>query len=417
MANISDLDLDIIQKQLAVLETNSVQFTSKMYDLFVSTTPMDVELNVWVYDKEGQSDKLVMDTIKLPNRAKGNIPAKYGEGSPVGTVEASLGTLYVDTSDDGNGAVYIKKTVDGTDGWSQIMTQVELEAHENNQAAHLLYLARKNGSDSEYFNVKDVNEDDFDADPEIFGSYAINMRSLDGLLGGTKNLDTNTHENIVSAINEVVLANNYDAGCAVWSNAKDATTNNTTLFSIRDVNGTNTNCLVIRPFIGTSPDGRKHIFNTENMDYPTVSTGNQSGVIAKGTYSVYAIPGYALTSNGSHNKKEPDPTRAQIALVRGKYRKTIYRPYIGAEWDGWLDLSSVPYQFKIMWLDPSTETLKYTTTAKRSGTGDVPRGFMTFNCYTTSAGGPEAGDIDSSSNYTEDVDVTDFIYLGTLTVD
>ena len=96
-----EIDYKIIERQLAILMTNSVAFSSKLYDMFVSSTPMDIEFNVWTSVDE-------YETITVPNRAKGNIPASYGKGSPEGQVEASYGSIYLDQED---GSVYIKTTM------------------------------------------------------------------------------------------------------------------------------------------------------------------------------------------------------------------------------------------------------------------------------------------------------------------
>ena len=64
-----ELDYKIIERQLAILMTNSVAFSSKLYDMFVSSTPMDIEFNVWTavdeYETitEGKNGEEV--TIKL----------------------------------------------------------------------------------------------------------------------------------------------------------------------------------------------------------------------------------------------------------------------------------------------------------------------------------------------------------------
>ena len=87
-----ELDYKIIEKQLAILMTNSVAYASKLYDMFVSSTPMNIEFNVW-------TGVDTFETITVPNRAKGNIPASYGEGSPEGIISSSYGSIYLDLSD------------------------------------------------------------------------------------------------------------------------------------------------------------------------------------------------------------------------------------------------------------------------------------------------------------------------------
>jgi hypothetical protein len=405
MAQLNEIDLDIIQKQLAVLETNSVAFTSKMYDLFVSTTPMDVELNVWVYDKEGNSSQLVMDTIKLPNRAKGNIPSKYGEGNPsTGGVEASLGTIYVDTT---TNTIYIKKTNGGSDGWSRLITEQEMKDHNDSDAAHDGHLAKVEGDKTRHFKVADVSEDELNEFPEIFGDYAVNMRSLDNLLGGTKNLQTLDQTNIVNSINELVESNAYDAGCVVWSNAKDELTNEPTIFAITDPNGNDQLKITFRTFIATAPDGRKHLFNCDHMGAGLPITTIDSNA----TYSVYAIPGFGVT-NGKIDRTKPDWTRAMIAFVRGRFNKSVNKPYVSAKWDGWMDLSSIPYDFKLMGTNDITGKLEYVDTVPLALNNDGARkNFIIAKCYADAVFDADPDDPWYSKN---SIETKDFIYLGTI---
>ena len=44
---ISNTEIDKMQRELAILMTNSVELQNKMYDIFVNKEPCEVELRVW----------------------------------------------------------------------------------------------------------------------------------------------------------------------------------------------------------------------------------------------------------------------------------------------------------------------------------------------------------------------------------
>ena len=86
-----NIDLEVIQENLAELLTNTVNLTSVFYDIFLNPEPMDV--NIQMFDDNNQ-----LITVTIPNRAKDRITPYVGEGSPEGVVSAPIGTTYVDTS-------------------------------------------------------------------------------------------------------------------------------------------------------------------------------------------------------------------------------------------------------------------------------------------------------------------------------
>lgn len=109
----STLNTDIILENLCELLTNTVNMTSKFYDVFLNPTPMDVEL-------EQFNDQNELITVVFPNRAKDRILTKFGEGSPEGVVEAPMGTMYIDTA---SSEVYIKVSGDDEYGWIPVSSE------------------------------------------------------------------------------------------------------------------------------------------------------------------------------------------------------------------------------------------------------------------------------------------------------
>ena len=103
----SNLSIDIIIENLCELLSNTLNMTSKFYDIFLNPTPMDVELEQYNEDNE-------LVKVVIPNRAKDRILTKFGEGSPEGVVQAVMGTMYIDTD---ASEVYIKVSGDDEYGW------------------------------------------------------------------------------------------------------------------------------------------------------------------------------------------------------------------------------------------------------------------------------------------------------------
>jgi len=319
-----DIDYKIIERQLAILMTNSVAFSSKLYDLFVSSTPMDIEFNVWTSVDS-------FETITVPNRAKGNIPASYGIGSPEGEIEASYGSIYLDQSD---GSIYIKTTLDGSDGWLKLITQTDMEGHDRSTTAHDGVLAKIDGAYANGLPRQFIVADAIDGVPHESDDlhdgtyYAINKGSLFKLLGGLENLRTEDKTDVVSAINEVSESSNYDAGCAV-NGVKNTFSNNAAFISVIDDEQAEHSLVLSAPFVVTSPAGKKYTF-TENMTISLSATGMRDDQI-----------------NSIYLDLDPDELGhiGKVVIRPGLFHKQARRPYILSEGDGWLDTSSVPYRF------------------------------------------------------------------------
>lgn len=101
------INIDVILENLVELLSNTLNMTSKFYDIFLNPTPMDVELEQYNEDNE-------LVKVVIPNRAKDRILTKFGEGSPEGVVQAVMGTMYIDTD---ASEVYIKVSGDDEYGW------------------------------------------------------------------------------------------------------------------------------------------------------------------------------------------------------------------------------------------------------------------------------------------------------------
>lgn len=327
MAN--DENYKIIEKQLAILMTNSVAFASKLYDMFVSTVPMDIEFNIW-------TGVDTFETITIPNRAKGNIPANFGTGTPEGNVDASYGAIYIDQEDN---SVYIKVTIDGTDGWKKIITDSDLLAHDRSKLAHDGILAKIDGAYANgvphTFIVADAIEGVPHETSELNEDYyAVNKGSLFKLLGGLENLNTEDKTNIVSAINEVLDANQYDSGCAISGNVNIFTNESALMSIITDELGEST-LVLSAPFVVNSPSGRKYTFN-ENIEVNLINAGVKAG----NTYSIFLD--VSLDDFGN---------RGRIIVLPGKYYKQARKPYVFSLNDCWLDTGCVPYKLLQVELD------------------------------------------------------------------
>lgn len=308
----AEFDHDKLQRQLGILMTNSTSFMSKLYDLFVSSVPMDIEIKVWT----GDEDNLKFETITIPNRAKGSIPALYGKGSPEGVVEASYGTLYIDEDYQ---SVYIKTTIQDTVGWVQVITSEDMDAHNLDASAHDGVLAYVHGDIANYFEVADL-EDDCDYD----GNYAVNKNSLFKLLGGLPNLLTEDKTDIVSAINETVLTNNFDTGCVV-SGASIKVDNYPDFMTCNDATKS---LILVAPFVLTSAKGVKKTIKTKIV-YDLVANN-----LSYGTYHVF----YDLDTD-------------ELVFKTGDYYMSSNRPYYMGLNDVWFNTGYAPYSMNVLSCD------------------------------------------------------------------
>lgn len=107
-----------ILKVLTKLATTYTNMASVFYDVFYNTEPKDVTFEM--FNKEGE-----LVEVTIPNRAKDLENLLSGEGSPEGSLEASVGVLYQDLL---NGDLYIKETESGNEGWNQFTTKAFLES-------------------------------------------------------------------------------------------------------------------------------------------------------------------------------------------------------------------------------------------------------------------------------------------------
>ena len=329
-----ELDIDKIQRQLAVLMTNSVEFQSKMYDIFVSSTPMDVEVKVW-------TDENAFETIKVPNRAKGNIPAQFGSENPEGAIEASYGTIYFNEV---NGKLYIKTALSGTDGWQGIVTGAALEYHNTYDLnAHEGTLAKIHGDENTEFKVADITNESPD-------SLAVNKGSLFALLGGLESLKTDDKSSIVSAINELVDFNHSDGPSAVivdTATAIDPTSNKSRILSLEQTQSDTYRIRVLSPFIAVDSKGIKHrcpamSLELAEADVIIKSTGGYSG------YSVFV----------SFELEDMDSAgNPRLRMLPGRYYVSAHKPYLMQEKDSWLDIGNMPYTVKVMERNSTTNEL------------------------------------------------------------
>ena len=103
---------------LSKLATNYSNMALAFYNVFYNPTPMDVTIQMF-----DEAD--VLQTYVIPNRAKDRNLILNGEGNPEGFVAGSYGTIYQDTS---NGEVFIKGTESGNTGWNVIVTKDILDS-------------------------------------------------------------------------------------------------------------------------------------------------------------------------------------------------------------------------------------------------------------------------------------------------
>lgn len=110
------MDINVIAQNLAELLTGQVEMASMFYDLFLNPEPMDVTFKVYTSDN-------TLEEVTIPNRAKDRNYALEGTSTPEGSVEAPVGTAYVNTS---TGSIYFK--VSGSDqfGWTPVLTQTSV---------------------------------------------------------------------------------------------------------------------------------------------------------------------------------------------------------------------------------------------------------------------------------------------------
>lgn len=97
---------------LQMLFTNMNNLDRLYYDMFINTTPLTLTLER--YNEDG-----VLESYKLPNRAKDRSNIIQGRGTPEKSQIAGVGSIYLDilTSN-----IWIKTTEEGATGWVMLYT-------------------------------------------------------------------------------------------------------------------------------------------------------------------------------------------------------------------------------------------------------------------------------------------------------
>lgn len=170
---------DQVLDNVTALLKNSQNIIETYYAMFYDNNPRDVEIEL--YNEQG-----VSQIFTLPNRAKSMKVGLSGQGTPEDAVEATRGTVYVNTATDD---VFIKTTAEGSNGWYKLLNNEALEEHNSSPNAHLGYLARIDGDSSRVFKV---------ATP-LANSHAVNLKYT-GALSNLKTIDKKT---FVDAVNEI----------------------------------------------------------------------------------------------------------------------------------------------------------------------------------------------------------------------
>lgn len=319
----ANIDYDKIQRNLAVLMKNSVALSGKFYDLFVNTTPMDVELRVW-------TDEFTFESIVIPNLAKGSTPARRGEGNPEGEEYASYGALYLD---DLTGSMYIKTTSnESASGWRKLVTSKELKAHDESSLSHLGYLAQINGSEDEIFRTKDLDPEETDN-----GFYAVNKNSLYVLLGGLENLETENNTDIVSSINEVHENAHCELGCVVRGNVKDSLTGAAAILTRKATN----KGMTLQLTVGTGI--RALMANGEQL------TVEENVLLTNASGEIILVNDLVGTSSNRFcvYLDCTDRTKLRLVALNGNYYVDTLRPAFLGAGDVWMNVGAAPYSILV----------------------------------------------------------------------
>ena len=303
-----NIDISKIQREIAILSTNSVELMNKMYEIFVEPEPADVELRVWT--TEG------FETIVIPNLAKSRMPVQIDDGYPAG-LDAIVGTIYIDRQ---SGKVYIK-TGETDSSWFEFASFSEIEAHNTDEDAHMTTLARINGNVEEPFYVSNTDETSDEG-------LAVNVGSLDFILGKVKNLKTDSKDNVVNAINELLLTSEKEAAAIIdVNNNRVAGTRKPKIFKVIATDQGDFNLVVasgLEKFTAIKADGTKYVCDTASDIQPLTSlTGSKLTVFLKDLSE--NVPSFEC-------------------VVGGEYFIGETRPYIMKEGDVWLDTGCKPYQ-------------------------------------------------------------------------
>ena len=152
-----------IQSQLAALETSYANMTRTYYNMFYNNTPMDITLQI--YDEDG-----ALKTITVPNRAKASTSTLTYAGSPLGVLQAALGTLVIDTT---TGELLYESLANDVDGWVRLA---------NHNALSDEYLKKNgNGELLTNLNADSVTQGQLEVaigGTGVSGTKAINMSGM-----------------------------------------------------------------------------------------------------------------------------------------------------------------------------------------------------------------------------------------------
>lgn len=111
--------LEAIQSQLAMLQSDYKGILRTYYDMFYNPVPMSVTLRL--YNDDG-----IVETITVPNRASDTSSyTKIYHGNPKGNLIGNLGEICLDT--DANN-LYYNVDSQGSEGWTEIRTMENFEA-------------------------------------------------------------------------------------------------------------------------------------------------------------------------------------------------------------------------------------------------------------------------------------------------
>ena len=313
---LKNTEIDVMQRELAILMTNSVELQNKMYDIFVNPSPGMVDLRVWT-DRG-------FETISIPNLAKSRRPVITGNGTPILAVEGSVGTIYINEQ---NKDVYIN-TGEGADsetgltssGWVKLATVNDIDNHNNSAEAHYNVLATINGDKDTPFHVADT-------DSTSDSSLAVNVGSMNAFLGTISNLNTAEKGKLVEAINEILFTAEKEVAAVVSTNVTSRTIgtqkprvfrvvkNDNNEFSIRvDTN--------LEELTAIKVDGTKY-FCSNMRDVLPVKVSGKTAVFLKDLDK--SVPTFECIPDGNYYIGES-------------------RPYIMKGGDVWLDTGCRPYK-------------------------------------------------------------------------
>lgn len=118
MAELTPTTFEEISELLSHLLTNYTNMARIFNEMFFSTTPKTLSLQL--YDTDG-----ILQTYQIPNRASDFRYMINGIGNPEGVKAADVGTLYQDTE---RGELYIKQAGQDTSGWVKIPTVNDVQA-------------------------------------------------------------------------------------------------------------------------------------------------------------------------------------------------------------------------------------------------------------------------------------------------